>query len=227
LERIDGWRKDCPMEFEADGKLRPQQIIQALRQKTGGNAVVVTDVGQNQMWAAQFFSYNRTRSHITSGGLGTMGFSLPAAMGAAFGVRGTDVPVISINGDGGFLMNSQELGVCAAHGLPLKIVVLNNSFLGMVRQWQELFHDERYSHTDLTTTNPDFVALAKAYGCEGLLCDKPEDVQATIDRAWEINDRPVLMEFQVVTEEMVFPMVPAGAATDDMITQRFDPELSA
>ncbi len=227
LARIDGWREDCPMDFVPDGKLRPQQIIQALREKTGGDAVVVTDVGQNQMWAAQFFSYARTRSHITSGGLGTMGFSLPAAMGAAFGMRGQDVPVISINGDGGFLMNSQELGVCAAHGLPLKIVILNNSFLGMVRQWQELFHDERYSHTDLTTTNPDFVALAKAYRCEGLRCDKPEDVQATIDKAWEINDRPVLMEFQVITEEMVFPMVPAGAATDDMITQRFDPELSA
>ncbi|MBO6575121.1 MAG: biosynthetic-type acetolactate synthase large subunit [Rhodothermales bacterium] len=227
LARIDGWRKECPMDFVPDGKLRPQQIIQALREKTGGDAVVVTDVGQNQMWAAQFFTYARTRSHITSGGLGTMGFSLPAAMGAAFGLKDTGVPVISINGDGGFLMNSQELGVCAAHGLPVKIVVLNNSFLGMVRQWQELFHDERYSHTDLTPTNPDFVALAKAYGCEGLRCESPDDVQATIDAAWEITDRPVLMEFAVVTEEMVFPMVPAGAATDDMITQRFNPELSA
>ena len=227
LSRIDGWRDECPMDFVPDGKLRPQHVVQALRDQTEGEAVVVTDVGQNQMWAAQFFNYVRSRSHITSGGLGTMGFSLPAAMGAAFGLREEGIPVISINGDGGFLMNSQELGVCAAHKLPLKIVVLNNSFLGMVRQWQELFHDERYSHTDLTDTNPDFVALAKAYGCEGLLCDRPEDVEATIAKAWEITDRPVLMEFRVVTEEMVFPMVPAGAATDDMITQRFNPELSA
>lgn len=227
LARIDGWRRDCPMDFKPDGKLRPQQIIRALRDKTQGDAVVVTDVGQNQMWAAQFFTYVRSRSHITSGGLGTMGFSLPAAMGAGFGLKDQGVPVISINGDGGFLMNSQELGVCAAHGLPLKIVVLNNSFLGMVRQWQELFHEERYSHTDLTSTNPDFVQLAEAYGCAGLRCESPADVEKTIEKAWEINDRPVLMEFRVVTEEMVFPMVPAGAATDDMITQRFDPELSA
>ncbi|MFT5143738.1 MAG: acetolactate synthase-1/2/3 large subunit [Rhodothermales bacterium] len=227
LARIDVWRKECPMDFVPDEKLHPQNVIQAIRDKTGGEAVVVTDVGQNQMWTAQFFTYVRARSHITSGGLGTMGFSLPAAMGAAFGMKDTGIPVISISGDGGFLMNCQELGVCAAHGLPLKIIVLNNSFLGMVRQWQELFHDERYSHTDLTTTNPDFVALAKAFGCEGLYCDNPADVQATIDKAWAITDRPVLMEFKVITEEMVFPMVPAGAATDDMITQRFDPELSA
>ncbi len=227
IDRIKGWRAQCPLEYEHDGKLRPQQIIQALRDKTGGNAVVVTDVGQNQMWAAQFFTYVQSRSHITSGGLGTMGFSLPAAIGAAFGVRGTGVPVISINGDGGFLMNCQELGVAVANKLPIKIVVLNNEFLGMVRQWQELFHEERYSYTDLRDTNPDFVQLAEAFGCAGLRCDSPDDVQSTIDAAWEITDRPVLMEFKVITEEMVFPMVPSGAATDDMITQRFNPELSA
>jgi acetolactate synthase-1/2/3 large subunit len=227
LKRIAGWRAECPMTWEADGKLRPQHVIEALREKSEGNAVVVSDVGQNQMWTAQFFNYVNPRSHITSGGLGTMGFSLPAAMGAAFGMRSTGTPVISINGDGGFLMNSQELGVAAAHKLPLKIVVLNNSFLGMVRQWQELFHSERYSHTDLTSTNPDFVALDEAYGVKGLRCTSPDDVQSTIDAAWEITDGPVLIEFTVVTEEMVFPMVPAGAATDDMITQRFDPELSA
>ncbi|NNF04763.1 MAG: acetolactate synthase large subunit, partial [Rhodothermales bacterium] len=224
LERIAEWKAECPLTWERDGELRPQQIIEALRRKTGGHAVVVTDVGQNQMWAAQYFTYAEPRSHITSGGLGTMGFSLPAAMGAAFGVRGRDIPVISINGDGGFAMNMQELSVAAAHGLPLKVVVLNNSFLGMVRQWQELFHDERYSHTDLTSTNPDFVKLADAMGCVGLRCTSPDDVDATIDEAWKVDDRPVLMEFQVITEEMVFPMVPAGAATGDMITQRFTPE---
>ena len=225
--QIDYWKKECPMTWEADGKLRPQQIIQALRDKTGGHAVVVSDVGQNQMWTAQYFTYAEPRSHITSGGLGTMGFSLPAAMGAGFGMRGTGIPVISINGDGGFLMNMQELGVAAAHGIPLKVVVLNNSYLGMVRQWQELFHDERYSHTHLAPTNPDFVTFAEAFGCKGLRCSSPDDVQATIDAAWEVTDRPVLMEFQVVTEEMVFPMVPAGAATDEMITQRFNPENCA
>jgi acetolactate synthase-1/2/3 large subunit len=155
-----------------------------------------------------------------------MGFSLPASMGAAFGIReqNSDVPVISVNGDGGFLMNSQELGVLAAHKLPVKIVVMNNSFLGMVRQWQELFHDERYSHTDLSDTNPDFVKLAEAYNCVGLRATHPDEVDAVIDQAWAINDRPVLIEFKVITEEMVFPMVPAGAATDDMITQRFSPD---
>ncbi|NNE46313.1 MAG: biosynthetic-type acetolactate synthase large subunit [Rhodothermales bacterium] len=224
LDQIGQWRAQCPMDFESDGQLRPQFILQRLREKTGGRAVVVSDVGQNQMWAAQFFRYTETRSHITSGGLGTMGFSLPASIGAAFGVRDRDIPVISVNGDGGFLMNSQELGVAAAHGLPIKVVIMNNNFLGMVRQWQELFHENRFSHTDLTDTNPDFVKLAEAYHCVGLRATTPDEVDAVIDAAWEVNDRPVVIDFRVVKEEMVFPMVPAGAATDDMITQRFTPD---
>jgi len=223
-EMIDVWKREFPLDFKRDGQLRPQEIVRALRDKTGGDATVVTDVGQNQMWGAQFFSYLKPRTHITSGGLGTMGFSLPAAMGAAFGAKGGDGPVISINGDGGVLMNIQELGVAAAHKLPLKIVILNNSYLGMVRQWQELFHDERYSHTYLEPTNPDYVQLAESFGCVGLLCDKPEDIQATIDAAWKVTDRPVVMEFKVIMQEKVFPMVPAGAATDDMITAQFNPE---
>jgi acetolactate synthase-1/2/3 large subunit len=225
LAQIDAWRQECPMTYEQDGKLRPQFILQRLREKTQGHAVVVTDVGQNQMWAAQYFQYIEPRSHITSGGLGTMGFSMPAAMGAAFGLRyqGRDVPVISINGDGGFVMNAQELSVAAAHKLPLKIVVLNNNFLGMVRQWQELFHENRFSHTDLTDTNPDFVKLAEAHHCVGLRATSPEEVDDVIEQAWQVNDRPVLMEFRVVKEEMVFPMVPAGAATGEMITKRLTP----
>ena len=218
LAQIDVWKKECPMDFKRDGKLRPQEIIRALRDKTGGKATVVTDVGQNQMWGAQFFTYIDPRTHITSGGLGTMGFSLPAAMGAAFGKKPGDTPVISINGDGGVLMNIQELGVAAAHKLPLKVVILNNSYLGMVRQWQELFHEERYSHTDLTPTNPDLVKVAEAFNCVGLRCSRPEDIQATIDAAWEVTDRPVVMEFVVIMEEKVFPMVPSGATTDEMIT---------
>ena len=225
LAQIDTWRQECPMTYEQDGKLRPQFILQRLREKTQGHAVVVTDVGQNQMWAAQYFQYIEPRSHITSGGLGTMGFSMPAAMGASFGLRyqGRDVPVISINGDGGFVMNAQELSVAAAHKLPLKIVVLNNNFLGMVRQWQELFHENRFSHTDLTDTNPDFVKLAEAHHCVGLRATSPDEVDEVIEQAWQVNDRPVLMEFRVVKEEMVFPMVPAGAATGEMITKRLTP----
>ena len=224
LNEIDVWKAECPLEYEHDGQLRPQYILQQLREKTGGNAVVVSDVGQNQMWTAQYFKFCQPRSHITSGGLGTMGFSLPAAMGAAFGLRNSGLPVVSINGDGGFLMNSQELGVAAAHRLPVKVFILNNNYLGMVRQWQELFHNERYSHTDLAPTNPDFVKLAEAYHCAGLRVTRPEDVGDAIDKALSINDRPVVVDFRVITEEMVFPMVPAGAASDEMITSRFKSE---
>ncbi len=223
LQQIQQWRDECPLDFEKeDGALRPQHILRRISEMTNGEAVVVSDVGQNQMWTAQFFDFKNPRSHITSGGLGTMGFSLPAAMGVAFGIK--DRPIISINGDGGFLMNSQELGTCAAHNLPIKIFIMNNRFLGMVRQWQELFHEERYSQTDLSETNPDFVKLAEAYHCVGMRASKPEEVDDVLEKAFAINDRPVLVEFLVVREEMVFPMVPAGAATDEMITKRLVPE---
>ena len=154
-----------------------------------------------------------------------MGFGMPAAMGAAFGMReiGSSRPVVCISGDGGFVMNAQEMSVAAAHKLPLKLAVINNRFLGMVRQWQELFHMERYSHTDLSDTNPDFVKLAEAHHCVGLRANTPEEAKEIIDEAWKVTDRPVLMEFSVAKEEMVFPMVPAGAATGDMITDRMTP----
>jgi acetolactate synthase-1/2/3 large subunit len=224
LEQIAGWKEECPLEFEHDdGRLRAQYVLQRLREHTRGEAVVVTDVGQHQMWSAQYFRFLHPRSHITSGGLGTMGFCLPAAMGAAFGLQGSGKAVVSVNGDGGFVMNAQELSVAAAHKLPLKIVIINNNFLGMVRQWQELFHEERFSHTDLSDTNPDFVKLAEAHHCVGLRAEKPEDVDEVIRKAWEVNDRPVVMEFRVIKEEMVFPMVPAGASTSDMITKRLTP----
>ncbi|MGI9175412.1 MAG: biosynthetic-type acetolactate synthase large subunit, partial [Rhodothermales bacterium] len=223
LAQIEAWREECPLGFESDGQLRPQFVIQRLREKTGGRAIVVSDVGQHQMWTAQYFKYVLPRAHITSGGLGTMGFCMPAAMGAAFGVRerGEDVPVIGISGDGGFMMNAQELSVAAKHKLPLKLAVMNNSFLGMVRQWQELFHENRFSHTDLADTNPDFVKLAEAHHCVGLRCTSMDEVDAVIEEAWKVTDRPVLMEFVVPQEEMVFPMVPAGAATGEMLTKRF------
>ncbi len=230
LAQIDAWREECPQTYDTgDDIIAPQFVVERLYEKTKGDAVMVSDVGQHQMWVAQFFKFGRTRSHITSGGLGTMGFGLPAAMGAAFGVRkrGRDLPVVCVSGDGGFVMNGQELSVAAAHGLPLKIAVMNNNFLGMVRQWQSLFHDDRFSHTDLTATNPNFVKLAEAHHCVGLRATHPDEVDAVIDEAWSVTDRPVLMEFQVPKEEMVFPMVPAGAATGDMITEMFNKDAIA
>lgn len=229
LDQIAGWKRQVvegedPIQETGDGVLRPEVAIRKLGQKAGDRGVLTTDVGQHQMWSAQFFGFGRTRSHITSGGLGTMGFGFPAAIGAAFGLRGTDAVVVSINGDGGFLMNMQELGVAKKHGLPIKLAIINNSRLGMVRQWQELFFGERYSETDTSDTNPDFVALAEAFGCVGLRATTPDEADAIIDQAWAVTDRPVLMEFVVPNEEMVFPMVPAGAATDNMILKRFAPE---
>jgi len=225
LQEIEEWRQECPLQYSNDGKLHAQGVIEQLRDKTQGDAVVITDVGQHQMWSAQYFRFLHPRTHITSGGLGTMGFGMPAAMGAAFGMReiGSSRPVICISGDGGFVMNAQEMSVAAAHKLPLKLAVINNRFLGMVRQWQELFHMERYSHTDLSDTNPDFVKLAEAHHCVGLRATTPEEAESIINEAWRVTDRPVLMEFQVAKEEMVFPMVPAGAATGDMITDRITP----
>ncbi len=225
LNQIDTWRQECPLQYQKDGKLHAQGVIEQLRDKTEGDAVVITDVGQHQMWSAQYFRFLHPRTHITSGGLGTMGFGMPAAMGAAFGMReiGSSRPVVCISGDGGFVMNAQEMSVAAAHKLPIKLAVINNRFLGMVRQWQELFHMERYSHTDLSDTNPDFVKLAEAHHCVGLRASTPEEAKEIIDEAWKVTDRPVLMEFSVAKEEMVFPMVPAGAATGDMITDRMTP----
>ena len=231
LTQIDEWREECPpYEYEASESddIAPESVVEQLYEKTQGDAVMVTDVGQHQMWVCQYYKFGQTRSHISSGGLGTMGFGLPAAMGAAFGMReGRDLDVVCVSGDGGFVMNAQELSVAARHGLPLKIAVLNNNYLGMVRQWQSLFHEERFSHTDLRPTNPDFVKLAEAHHCVGLRASSLDDVGDVIDQAWEVDDRPVLMEFQVPKEEMVFPMVPAGAASDDMLTEMFNKEKMA
>ncbi|WP_259182243.1 biosynthetic-type acetolactate synthase large subunit [Salinibacter ruber] len=231
LAQIDEWRGECPpYEYESpeeDG-IAPESVVEALYEKTQGDAVMVTDVGQHQMWVCQYYKFGRTRSHISSGGLGTMGFGLPAAMGAAFGMReGRNLDIVCVSGDGGFVMNAQELSVAARHGLPLKIAVINNNYLGMVRQWQSLFHEDRFSHTDLKPTNPDFVRLAEAHHCVGLRARSPDEVSDVIDEAWTVDDRPVVMEFQVPKEEMVFPMVPAGAASDDMLTEMFDKEAMA
>ena len=221
--QIDEWRRACPLDLPPDdGLLRPQTVLKKISDRVQGKAVFTTDVGQNQMWAAQYVLYDRPRSHVTSGGLGTMGFSLPAAIGAAFGVK--DRPVISISGDGGFQMNIQELITAAYNKLPIKFIIFNNSYLGMVRQWQELFHESRFSYTDLSHSNPDFIKVAEGMGCRARQVRGVEQVDAALDWAFGIDDGPVVLEFVTVKEEMVFPMVPSGAAVSDMILKRLDPK---
>ncbi|MFA3783622.1 biosynthetic-type acetolactate synthase large subunit [Melioribacteraceae bacterium 4301-Me] len=222
-EQIYKWKDECPLHYEDnDGRLRTEFIIERLSQKTKGEAVIVTDVGQHQMWTAQYYQFNHPRSNLTSGGLGTMGFSVPASIGASFGVK--DRPIISISGDGGFQMNMQELITAAAYKVPVKFIIINNSFLGMVRQWQELFHAEKYSFTDLSNSNPDFVKVGQAFGIESYSTDNPKEVDSLLDKALAVKDRPILIEFKVVKEDMVFPMVPSGASISDMIVKRLNPK---
>jgi len=213
LRTIEAWRQEHPLRYRSGDQIRAQQVIQTLGELTSGNAVVVTDVGQHQMWAAQFFNYMHPRTHITSGGLGTMGFSLPAAMGAAFGR--TDLPVISISGDGGFQMNMQEMATIVEHNIPLKILVINNGFLGMVRQWQELFWRRRYSQVELA--NPDFVKLAEAFGCPAFRATKTDQVENLLRKALDHTDGPVFVEFVVAKEHNVYPMIPSGQTVNEMI----------
>ncbi|NJD21095.1 MAG: biosynthetic-type acetolactate synthase large subunit [Melioribacter sp.] len=223
LAQINAWKDECPLTYEDnDGRLRTEYVIEKISEKTKGEAVIVTDVGQHQMWTAQHYKYNNPRSNLTSGGLGTMGFSLPASIGASFAVK--DRPVISISGDGGFQMNIQELTTAVANKLPLKIFIINNTFLGMVRQWQELFHKEKYSFTDLGSSNPDFVKVGEAFGIESYSTDNPKDVGSLLDKAFSVKDRPFLIEFKVVKEDMVFPMIPSGASISDMMVNRLNPK---
>lgn len=221
--KIEEWKNECPLTFESnDGRLRSEHIITKLSDLTNGNAVVVTDVGQHQMWTAQYYKYTHPRSNLTSGGLGTMGFSVPAAIGASFGVK--DRPVVSLNGDGGFQMNIQELITAAYYKLPIKFIILNNSFLGMVRQWQELFHAEKFSFTDLSHSNPDFKKVGEAFGLKSFSTDNPKDVESILKEMLEYNEGPTLAEFKVVKEDMVFPIIPSGASINEMITKRLDPK---
>ena len=220
LRTIDQWKKEHPLRYRSGTDIRAQQVIHKLGEITGGNAIVVTDVGQHQMWAAQFFNWIHPRSHITSGGLGTMGFSLPAAMGAAFGRK--DLPVVSISGDGGIQMNSQEFATIVEHKLPMKIFVINNGFLGMVRQWQELFWRRRYSQVELY--NPDFVKLAEAYGCRALRATRATEVEGVIREALAYNEGPVFVEFSVIKEDNVYPMIPAGQTVNEILDTPDAPE---
>jgi acetolactate synthase-1/2/3 large subunit len=221
--QADSWRKNYPAGYEwpDDGSLSPQYVIERIGQLVGPDAVYAAGVGQHQMWAAQFVKYENPRTWINSGGLGTMGYAVPAAMGAQFGVPGTQV--WAIDGDGCFQMTNQELATCAIEGAPIKVAVINNGNLGMVRQWQNLFYSERYSNTDLGTHKhriPDFVLLAEALGCAGLRCEAKEDVDATIRRAMEINDRPVVIDFVVGKDAQVWPMVAAGTGNDEIMAVR-------
>ncbi|TJY68867.1 acetolactate synthase large subunit [Arthrobacter sp. CAU 1506] len=216
---LDRLRETYPLGFSEpdDGLVAPQQVIQRIGELTGPEAVYVAGVGQHQMWSAQFIKYERPHAWLNSGGLGTMGYSVPAAMGAKVG--NPDRVVWAIDGDGCFQMTNQELATCRLNNIPIKVAVINNSSLGMVRQWQTLFYDGRYSNTDLNTGHdtvrvPDFVKMADAYDCVGLRCERVEDIDATIQQALAINDRPVVIDFVVSPNAMVWPMVPSGVSND-------------
>ena len=217
LKQIEKWKKQYPLEVKQkmSGKIKPQFVVQKIYELTKGKAIITTEVGQNQMWAAMFYKYTEPRTFITSGGLGTMGYGFPAAIGVQF--ARPDKVVFDIAGDGSIQMNIQELATAVEHKLPIKIAILNNNYLGMVRQWQELFFNKRYSHTYLGSANPDFVKIAEAYGAMGLIAEKPKDVEKVLKEALKIKNRPVIMDFIVEEEENVFPMVPAGAPVHKMI----------
>jgi acetolactate synthase I/II/III large subunit len=219
--QLDQLRSTYPLGYDTppDGEVAPQYVIERIGAIAGPDAVYCAGVGQHQMWAAQFVRYEKPNSWINSGGLGTMGFAVPAAMGAKVGRP--DATVWAIDGDGCFQMTNQELATCALNDIPIKVAVINNGSLGMVRQWQTLFYDSRYSNTDLHSRRiPDFVKLADAYGCAGLRCESAADVDATIDKAMSINDRPVVVDFVVHQDAMVWPMVAAGTGNDDIMVAR-------
>jgi acetolactate synthase-1/2/3 large subunit len=219
--RVGEWRETYPLGYtEApDGELSPQYAIQRLGAIAGPEAVYAAGVGQHQMWAAQFIKYENPKTWLNSGGLGTMGFAVPAAMGAKVGRP--DATVWAIDGDGCFQMTNQELATCTVNDIPIKVALINNGSLGMVRQWQTLFYNQRYSETNLQSKSiPDFVKLADAYGCHGIRVDRATDVDAAIEKAMELNDAPVVVEFVVHEDAMVWPMVPAGTSNDDIIAAR-------
>ena len=221
LNEVYGWRKKFPLGYDkpVDGSVSPQYVIERIGKISGPDTIFAAGVGQHQMWASQFIGYEKPRTWLNSGGLGTMGYAVPAAMGAKVGAP--DTPVWAIDGDGCFQMTNQELVTCALNNIPIKVAVINNESLGMVRQWQTLFYNQRYSNTDLHSKRiPDFKLLAEAMGCVGMRCEKPEDVDKTIEAAMAINDRPVVVDFNVHRDAMVWPMVAAGTSNDDITVVR-------
>jgi acetolactate synthase-1/2/3 large subunit len=214
-QRIDQWRERHPLAYadSSDSEIKPQYMIEALHEATGGDCVVTSDVGQHQMWVAQYFPFTNPREWVNSGGLGTMGFGLPAAVGAAVGRP--DKTVVCVTGDGSVQMNIQELATCATDGIPVKVLIMNNGYLGMVRQWQELFWDRRYSQVGMGTW-PDFAKLAEAYGCTGMRCEDKTTLVEDIRRALE-TPGPVVVDVRVTQEENVYPMIAPGAPARDMV----------
>ena len=213
LDKIANWKKTKPLQYKQKDTIKPQYVIESLYKLTKGDAIITTEVGQNQMWAAQFYNFKQPNHFVTSGGLGTMGFGLPAAIGAQ--VAFPKATVIDIAGDGSIQMNIQEMATAIQHKLPVKIVILNNGYLGMVRQWQELFYGKRYSHTEMNIT-PDFVKLAEAFGAVGLRAEKKEDVNRVLKEGLS-NNKTTIMDFVVEKEEGVYPMVPAGKPISNML----------
>ena len=213
---LDSWRDQHPLRYAPGegGEIKPQYMIEALHRVTGGNAIVTSDVGQHQMWTAQYYGFEKPRRWINSGGLGTMGFGLPAAIGAK--VACPDETVVCVAGDGSLIMNIQELATCVTEGVDVKIFLMNNGYMGMVRQWQELFWDRRYSSVDMGFDSPDWVKLAEAFGATGLRCDNADDLEATMKQALE-TEGPVLVDVRVVREENCYPMIPPGQAARDMV----------
>jgi len=214
---LAGVKQTYPLGYDVpdDGSLAPQLVLERLGKIAGPEAIYCAGVGQHQMWAAHYVGYENPNTWINSGGLGTMGYAVPAAMGAKVGMPGSTV--WAIDGDGCFQMTNQELATCTINDIPIKVAIINNESLGMVRQWQTLFYNERYSNTDLHSKRiPDFVKLADAYGCAGLSCESPEEVDATIEKAMEINDVPVVVDFRVHRDAMVWPMVAAGTSNDEI-----------
>jgi len=214
--KIDEWKTQYPLKYEANGTLKPQYIIERLYEITKGEAIITTEVGQNQLWTAQYYKFARPRQFISSGGLGTMGYGLGACIGAQIGKP--DAKVINIAGDGSFRMNCNELATAVEYKLPVVVAILNNKVLGMVRQWQQLFYGGRYSATTIDR-GTDFVALAEAYGAAGIRVTKPEEVDAAFERALASTDRPVVIDFVIDKDEKVFPIVPPGAPIDELIEE--------
>jgi acetolactate synthase-1/2/3 large subunit len=221
LRQVNNLKSTYPLGYDkpSDGSVSPQYVIERIGKLSAPDSIYAAGVGQHQMWAAQFVPYEIPRTWLNSGGLGTMGYSVPAAMGAK--VAAPDTTVWSIDGDGCFQMTNQELVTCALNNIPIKVAIINNESLGMVRQWQTLFYEGRYSNTNLESKRvPDFPKLADAMGCVGLSCDRPEDVDKTIEKALSINDQPVVVDFRVHRDAMVWPMVAAGTSNDDIMIAR-------
>jgi acetolactate synthase I/II/III large subunit len=213
LDQLAAWKKHSPLKYYRSEKIKPQQVIETLYRLTDGKAIITTEVGQNQMWAAQFYRFDYPDSFVSSGGLGTMGFGFPAAIGAQ--VARPDKTVVDIAGDGSIQMNIQELATAVSYNIPVKIVILNNGYLGMVRQWQELYYEKRYSHTHIADI-PDFVKLAQAYGAVGLRATRPEEIESTLKTGLN-TPGVVVMDFHIEPEEGVYPMVGPGAPLTDMV----------